>query len=350
MSEATVHSSTSSPKKRTKKVVLVFLFVLLNVGIIAYTALKEFGGEKPEFDFSHFRLEYLLYAVAAFLLTLLCKMVVYGTLLKKTTGAFHPRISFNTAVIGRYYDYITPLGAGGQPFQVWYLAKERISGGIAAMLPIIALILDHLAFVAVGLAAVFLYPGSDLETVLHVGIYVGMAMYLFIPLVLVLFSVFPRPIRFLVEAVAGLIAKIRPKTDKKAISEKFIHSLEEYRESMRIVRGSVGTLLITFLFSILHYVLLVSLPYLSFRMLGVEAGYLEITTTTVFVYLSVAAIPTPGNAGASEGLFYSVLSDVSPGNTFLAMMIWRIFSYYLYLAAGGLYYLGRLFCRKKLKE
>lgn len=342
------NGAIANKKKQSRsKILLIVLFVLLNVGIIAYTAVKEFGGEKPVFDFSGFRIEYLFYSLIVFLLTLVSRAAVYSAIFKKTMGKFLPGTSFNTAVIGRYYDYITPMGAGGQPFQIWYLAKKKIPGGIAAMLPVVSLIFDHFGFVLVCILAIFLYPAEQLNPVLHIGIYLGMVMFLAIPVLLILFSAFPGPIRFLVQKTIGLLARIRIVSDKDAASAKFIRMLEDYRESMSMIRNSVGTILLGILFSMIQYILLVSFPYLAFCMLGARVDYFLITTITTFVYFAIAAIPTPGNAGAAEGVFYSVLTTLSPSHTFWAMLIWRVFSYYMYLLSGGLFYLFRLLFRKK---
>jgi hypothetical protein len=34
-----------------------------------------------------------------------------------------------TTILGKYYDYITPFGSGGQPFQIYNLSKKGISDG-----------------------------------------------------------------------------------------------------------------------------------------------------------------------------------------------------------------------------
>ena len=47
------------------------------------------------------------------------------------------RAALETAALGRYYDCVTPSGAGGQPFQIWYLRAGGYSAGAAAAMPLL---------------------------------------------------------------------------------------------------------------------------------------------------------------------------------------------------------------------
>ena len=55
------------------------------------------------------------------------------------------------------------------------------------------------------------------------------------------------------------------------------------------------------------------------------------------LYVAIHYFPTPGGAGAAEGSFFAIFSVFFPQNLmFMAMLIWRIMTYYILLAVGSL--------------
>ena len=84
--------------------------------------------------------------------------------------------------------------------------------------------------------------------------------------------------------------------------------------------------------------------------------WFEVTRITFFIYCATTFIPTPGNSGAMDGTFYglfrSVLYTVA-GASFTCMMIWRVYSFYIYLLLGmtvsiGIKLATRIRARKKM--
>ena len=94
------------------------------------------------------------------------------------------------------------------------------------------------------------------------------------------------------------------------------------------------------LLSFLCRIALCSIPFFFLRSLGCETTYLHILATTIYIYAAVTLIPTPGNAGVSEGAFYLVFSEVGSSGIFWAMLIWRVICYY-FLLLMGLIVLGK---------
>ena len=107
-------------------------------------------------------------------------------------GHDDPKGAFECAVLGKYYDNITPLGAGGQPFQIVYLKKRGLSTGTSAALPIAGFLMLQFAFLLIA-AVVFIFNGSVTQNVaaIRISAYVGLAFYLFVPVCIVLFAYIP---------------------------------------------------------------------------------------------------------------------------------------------------------------
>jgi hypothetical protein len=65
-------------------------------------------------------------------------------------------------------------------------------------------------------------------------------------------------------------------------------------------------------------------------------GLVRIIALQSLLYMAVSIIPTPGNAGASEGGFMMIFHVLYTGATLMpAMLVWRLITYYANLLVGG---------------
>jgi len=68
--------------------------------------------------------------------TVLFNGMKFLILIHHRTGKWRPWFSIKLGVVGRYYDLITPLGSGGQPFEIYYLKKDGYSGETSTAIPL----------------------------------------------------------------------------------------------------------------------------------------------------------------------------------------------------------------------
>ena len=124
-------------------------------------------------------------------------------------------------------------------------------------------------------------------------------------------------------------------------------AIDNNKKNMAILFKSKRVLIVCTLFSFVYMIALYSMPYFSLLLfkdaligVGLEpswALWFKITRITFYIHAAVAIIPTPGNSGAADGTFYGLFRSVLisvVGASFTCMMIWRFFSYYLYLILG----------------
>ena len=130
MREPAVNEGEQSRKKR----IWTALFVLFNIAVIAATAFNEFSGrpaETIEFEVSKYALLWLGCTVLCLMILLCAESLKYLLMMKSLKEKVSFRIAFETAALGKYYDCITPSGAGGQPFQILWLHRRGYSDGAA---------------------------------------------------------------------------------------------------------------------------------------------------------------------------------------------------------------------------
>ena len=140
----------TSRKKRVTKIVFTVLFIVVMAAIIAYTAVSDFTGESVNNDrvteLIGANWYYLIVLLGLFMLTILLEALKVFIMIRKTTNTYQFGTAFNCAALGKFYDYVTPLGAGGQPFQMYYLAKHGVPSGPAGAIPIGTLFLTQFSF------------------------------------------------------------------------------------------------------------------------------------------------------------------------------------------------------------
>lgn len=331
-----------------KKRIASISFVLINIAVVAVLAFSEFGktqtGPLPAVRFN---VVYLICLLGCFAVAMLSETVKYYLMMKRFRADSSLHDAFEVAAYGKYYDNITPFGAGGQPFQAIYLKNKGFSGGHCASLPIAGFLNLQLAFLLLA-AVVFVFGKWAMPLVgVRVAAYVGMAFYLFLPLLILLFAVAPAALTSCIGFFVRLCGRLHLVRDPEKTMERTVSGLSEYRESLKELLGVRMLLTETFLLSLLYQICICAMPYFALHAFGSTAGFLQLFCVTVFIYSAITFIPTPGNSGAAEGSFYTVFSTLSGGSLFWAMLVWRFFCYYLFLLIGLWLQVKKIFKRGK---
>lgn len=324
-------------KKKRNKIILTVLFVLVNIGAIVITGIIEFTKDKVEYiDFLGLNMTFLIAAVGCIAGAIFFETFKYCTMMKHTIGKVNIKHAFQTAVLGKYYDNITPSGAGGQPFQIYYLSKSGYTPGIAGAMPVLGFVSMQLGFCLLFFVLVITNAGAVDSAVLHVSAYVGILFYLLVPMAIILFNFFPKTVTKILAWGVRVLGKLKIFKNPEKTQEKMVASLEEYRLALAEMAKVKGLILKVMIIGLLYQIALCSTPFFVLRAFGAPASYFDVLTLTVYIYAAIAYIPTPGNAGAAEGTFYSIFSGLK--HAFWGMTIWRFLTYYLFLLLGvGVY-------------
>ena len=117
-------------------------------------------------------------------------------------------MSFKTNAIGRYYDAITPMSTGGQPFQVFYLKNRGINVAAAISVPMGKYVINQLclSFVWTVCLIFALTSEAGLTTVLCV---VGWVMNSLLMVAIIILSVNQRVGTKLVVGIMKLLQKMK---------------------------------------------------------------------------------------------------------------------------------------------
>ena len=327
-------------RERKKKHIWTVLFILINIAVVAATAVNEFAGKPAEasgFAFSKRALFYLGCTALCLAALLLAETLKYRLMMRSLGERASFRVAFETAALGKYYDCITPSGAGGQPFQIMWLHRHGYSDGGASAMAITGYITMQAGFILLALGVFIGWRSVELEAVRYTA-YSGLFLFSLIPCLLLLFSFMPGAVKKIISAAIRLCGRLRLVKEPERAAERVIGMLDSYHGSFSVIAKDKAALAGLLLLSLVYRTALCSMPYFVLKMFGAPVDFLHIFVSAIYIYASIALVPTPGNAGAAEGAFYLVFSAMGSGGVFWAMLVWRLFSHYSFIAAGALVY------------
>ena len=336
-------TETAKPAKSRKKLWFTLALIAFNILVLAGIILHEIHGKEEQIlDKEIFvtwaaNYRFLVYALCCVLCYILFESLKYLIFIRSFAGRWMPMTALKTAILGKYYDFITPLGSGGQPFQIVYLStQKKIPIGPATSIPLSGMIVYQVGYVCFAISMFVVYaciPHSlPLATpVLYLAGF-GAFCYLIVPAIVVLFSVFRETTLKILRFFVKLGHKMRLVKDVDATLEKTAASLDEYRDSFKQLLKKWYILLIGVLLGWLMTCRNCMIAYFVVRASGMSVNWLEMLCLTIFTYCSVTFIPTPGNTGAAEVGFYAVFAGLQ--STFWVTMLWRVLSYYSILLIG----------------
>ena len=323
-------------QNKKSKTLGTILFILANILIIGWTAFREFsGGDGAErFRDVTIRWGFLIPALGCFCLAVAAETVKYAAVMKETSGYVDWRLARRTVLLGRYYDNITPSGIGGQPFQIYYLKKNGLSNAASAALPIAGFLSMQFSFILLALVVLIAGGGSTQSTVVRVAAFVGLFFYSFFPVMILLFTLFPSFAERITRTVTALLARLRLVKNEQQAVGRFITNVKDYSACLQMLLKDQKLCLKTLGLGLVYQIATCSIPFFVIFAFGGKVSFLDCLATTTLIYAAITFIPTPGNAGAAEGMFYAVFSMLTTGYIFWAMLLWRFFVYYLYIFVG----------------
>lgn len=325
--------------KKTKRRIGGFLFLLLNVLVVYFIAQKTFTSDSPVHlkDITAIWLDHYQYLIIVLMLpvsALLFEGIKYYVMIYHVTGERKFFLSLRTAIFGKYYDNITPLGSGGQPFQVYYLYKNDIPAGVAGALPLSAFSMMQIAFSFIALI-VFIFGGQYIELEgIRIAAYVGSVFAVFIPLSVLAFSLMPKVTAKIIYNVLLLLYKVKIVKSPYEKMKNTLKFLQNFRDNLLLIASSKSVIIQTFILSLLYQSMLFSIPYFVLMATGIEASFIEMYALCVFIYCAVAFIPTPGNSGVAEVSFTLIFTVLCGGLLFWGMLLWRFASYFFVIIIG----------------
>lgn len=349
MQEKTKKSAKIS-KKKVRKIIMTIVFIAFNAAVIIATAVNEFSGSNNAAELNEVHLNGWLIIPAAlcFMAMITLEYWKYALMIMESTkpGDFTWReawkIGWRTVMIGRYYDRITPAAVGGQPAQILNLRRTgKIPLGSTTAIPIFSMISGQITFIAIAIPCFLIGSFSGASPVLMTTAWIGLAFYAFWPVMVVGSAISPKFTAKVINLFVRLLAGLRIVKDKEKTIKKVENEVKEYVDNVKLIAKSPRVIFGVLLMSFFSNILISLVPYFVLIAFGGNIDFMECFMLSVAIQSAVYYVPTPGNSGVAEGTFYVVFSRLSTGYVFWAMLVWRFFSYYIYIIVGPIIFLLR---------
>ncbi|MDE6049344.1 MAG: flippase-like domain-containing protein [Paramuribaculum sp.] len=248
---------------------------------------------------------------------------------------------FKITLLCEFVSAITPTTAGGSAVSMIFMKREGIDAGRGTTLTMTTLFLDELFFVIICPIIFILEPASRLFGFNAAGLQLSIGFKSAFWIVwgavclwtMVLFvGIFIKP-----HFVGNILIKLfslkwlrRWKSDISKIAEDMVITGKDLKNrSLKWwIEAGAGTFL-----SWISRFLVVNAIFLAFAPL---ADQLLVFCRQFVVWTLLTVSPTPGGSGVSEWLFTTYYGDMLGGASIalIIAIIWRLISYYLYLAIG----------------
>jgi len=338
-----------------KKIALFVLYALI-AACLLMTVLS--FNDMPSIieQLKHLKIEYVTYAVLAVLIY----MALYPLSLCILTRARRCDISmpktYVIAMTEHFFNGITPLATGGQPFQAHSFTKSGVKISEST-----GLLLTNL------LIYMMVTTGFSLVGLVYFDVFTRYIDPWWIPIIIVGYS-----LNFLVlvsiiilgtskRVRGGLMRLIRFLLKFKIFHrfEEKAESLENYfiqvQDSFHELTKKLWVFIIATLTKIASFAFLYSASFFILMAMGipVKAEHLPLTLFgTSFAVTAVGFIPTPGASGGVEGSAGQVLKSIIlfvAGDAVIStaaasangvMLIWRLCSYYFVMAVSLIFYIA----------
>ena len=323
--------------EKSRKIFKNLIIFILLIGLTFYMILKDQNILDIYNVVKSVKIQYVIIAIICMCLYLLLEGINLGRTLKvlKEKSSIMKNIKY--ALIGFFFSSITPAASGGQPMQIYYMYKDKISVANSTL----ALLINLCSFQIITLSAAFISVCLNMKH-LNTGLWcffiIGVSLNLS-ALALLLIGIFSKRlseglVRFAVKVLKFFKIK---NIDKK--QEKLESELSKYQGSANYIKEN-KFLMVKILFTTLVQVIIYySIPYWIYCSFGFsEYNIAQIITLQSVLYATVSGIPSPGAVGVTEGGFMSLFKSVFPSNIISgAMLLNRGVSFYLFVLITGIF-------------
>ncbi len=257
---------------------------------------------------------------------------------------------------GFFYSAITPSASGGQPVQVYYMTKFGVDVLIGTLTSMLVTICYKFALLSLLVVFLFVKNGPVTSAISEVPLLflyglVGNTLFMGFLCIAVFKPSFAYSI---ISALIRFGGRIRILKHPEKTLSKAVDSLRKYEHCASYVKkhfSLIPKILAITLFQRLSYFTVCYLVYRSFGLSGTDI--FTFFGLQVILALAVDALPLPGAAGANEGVFTVLFSQIF-GETvvFSGLLLYRGLTYFfLMLATGIVTLLGHiLIMRRKEKQ
>lgn len=241
------------------------------------------------------------------------------------------RTCFLFSSVGFFFSCITPSASGGQPMQIYYMKKEKISIPVSTVILMIVTITYKLVLVVIGIGIAIFGRGflhKYLEGILTV-FYLGLALNIFCVTFMTILVFHPLLAKAIMVKGMKLLERLHLVKKKDGRLKKLEDSMDTYRNTAAYLKNNPFVIVKVIGITFIQRMALFAVTWFVYQAFGLHGtGFWEILFLQAVISVSVDMLPLPGGMGISETLFLNIFSPVFGGLLLPGMVLSRGLGYY----------------------
>lgn len=333
--------------KKTKKFIKNLILFVLLIFITFYIILKDQDIGQIFSVVKNVKMQYLLIGILAMFIYLALEAVNMKRTLKKLgeNSSFFATLRYS--YIGFFFSAITPAASGGQPMQIYYMHKDKISVANSTL----ALLVNLCSFQLITIPFALFSLLFD-----HISLSIGLVWFFIIgislnsmALFLLLIGIFSKKLSTLLINLTVKVLKFFRIKNVEEKQEKLENELYKYHGSAIYIKKNKKMMIKTLLTTLVQILIYYTIPYWVYCAFGFnEYNIIQIITLQAVLYATVSGIPLPGAVGVSEGGFLNIFKKAFTESTVNgAMLLNRGISFYLYVIISGIVVVINIFKKRE---
>lgn len=311
--------------------------LLFNILIIAtfYILLKDQDISQLFNIVSNAKGQYIVIAIIALIIYVLCEAINIDRTLKALgeKSTFLRNIKY--ALIGFFFSSITPAASGGQPMQIYYMYKDKISVANSTLTLLINLTSMQIVTISLTIISVIFNPGILRKGL--IGFFVLGITLNTTALLLLFMAIFSKKgLNKLISWAVTIMKKIKIRNVEEK-QEKLENQVSKYQANSEYIKQNKKLILKTIITAYIQFIALYSISYWVYLSFGLsESNIFQVIALQAILYATVSGIPSPGAVGVSEGGFVLIFKTIySEAMISSAMLLNRGINFYLLVIISG---------------
>ena len=322
----------NSTKKLIKNIIIFLALIILTLWVI----LKDQSITEIIRVFDNVKGEFVLIGIICMFIYIFLE----GYNIRRTLKVLGEKITIKQCIkyslIGFFFSSITPAASGGQPMQIYYMHKDKISVANSTLALLINL--TSMQIVTIGIALISLiFNYKFMNKVLIILFVIGVSLNA-CALALLLIGIFSKRLsRWLIGIAIKILRFFRIKNIREK-KYKLVVELKSYQKSAKYIKSHRRLMIKILATTAIQFFVYYSIAYWTYRSLGFnENNIVEITTMQSILFATVSSIPSPGSVGVSEGAFIEVFRNIYPTTMIKSVtLLHRAINFYLFVLISGI--------------
>lgn len=334
---------------KTKRNWYSLMFFAANLLVIGLVFIVQFNSQDGVSSLSSlietgFKTKYILFALLCFVVANLIsslKLNIYHIKLKKRSRYL---LCTKAHMMGKYYTKLTPMGLGGQPYQVYYFNKYKVKASNSLTMVSSSYVSNKLIYGIIALIMMCTFRFNNLlmsqGDTIHIVLVLAIISFIYLSAFLtfvILLCVNKKLGNKIIVTFVKLLTKMKIVKNPSLFYIKIMKPTLVFQQKMKKFFSSKGLTLIYLIMSVFEYIIEYSVPFFIYSAFnGFDVSmYWQLLSISFIIELACNIIPLPGGSGMAELSFYAIFATLfAEGQLFWALLMWRFISYYLYLIVG----------------